>query len=143
MNAQAYLEQLNKLDRFIQNKRYEIAHWQDVAVSCSVNMDGDRVQSSGPSRKIENAVVTYSDLQADLEKQIKRAEAKRQEIIKNIYDVLPPAEYDVLHHIYVQGMMLKEVEAELHRSRSWVSRTHRRGISILQKYLNEKAKNGK
>lgn len=138
MNAQAYLEQLNKLDRFIQNQRFEIAHWKDVAVSCSVNMDGDRVQSSGPARKMENAVVTYSDLQANLELQIKRAEAKRQEIIRTIYEALSPAEYDVLHHIYVQGMMLKEVEAELHKSRSWVSRTHRTGLSNLQKYLDRR-----
>lgn len=132
------MEQLNKLERLIQNTRSEIEHWKDVATGCTAQMDGERVQSSGPKSKIENAVVSYTDLEARLERQIKNAEEKQREIIRTIYEALPADQYDVLHHIYVQGMMLKEVEAELHKSRSWVSRTHRTGLSNLQKYLDRR-----
>lgn len=140
MDAHAYLGQLNKLDRHVQNTRAEIERWQEVATSCTVEMDGERVQSSGPGRRIENAVVTYIDLQKRLEEQISEAEKKRREIINTLYENLPTDEYDVLYHVYVQGMMLKQVEAEMHRSRSWVSRTHRAAIKSLQRYLDSQEK---
>ena len=143
MRAEAYLEQLNKLERLIQNTRSEIEHWKDVATGCTAQMDGERVQSSGSKSKIENAVVSYTDLEARLERQIKNAEEKRREIIRTIYEALPSDQYDVLHHIYVQGMMLKEVEVEMNRSRSWVSKKHRAGMSNLQRYLNAKAEHDK
>lgn len=135
MKARAYLGQLNKLDCVIRNKSAEIEHWQDVAVDCTVHMDGERVHSSGSKQRMESAVVTYSDLQAELAADIKRAQEKKQEIIKTL-ELLPANQYDVLHRIYVQGMMLKHVVSDLNRSHTWVCDTHRKALRNLQKILD-------
>lgn len=138
MRAEDYLAQLNKLDRLIFNTMAEIDRWKDIATGCTVQMDGERVQSSGAKSKIENAVVSYADLQKKLEIQVKRAEEKRVEILKTIYEALSADQYDVIYRIYARGMLLKEVESDLKRSKSWVSKNHRSGIVALQKYLDAK-----
>ena len=136
MRARAYLGKLNKLDRLIANKQAEIDRWESVALDCSVHMNGERVQSSGSKQRMANAVENYVDLAEELREAIHSAELERQSIISTI-ELLPVNQYDVLFRIYVQGLQLKQVEADMNRSHTWVCTTHRKALVNLQKILDK------
>lgn len=133
MDARFYLNQIEKIDRLIQNKKYERDQWMAVAEGTSMTANGERVQSSGPMHKMENAVIKI----VEVDESIKALEDKKQEIIKTI-ELLNAESYDILHKKYVQYMNLEEVGTILGYSWSTIKRKHKEAIRRLQIILNEK-----
>lgn len=139
MRAKEYLEQVYWLDDIIANKNAEIEYWKGVAEGTSIASEGERVQSSGNHQKMAAAVCRY----VELEKDVKRLEGRRDEIIKTIEKLRFP-EYDLLHKVYIQGKLLKEVVADKKKSQSWGTATHKKALRNLQKLIDERGvRNGK
>lgn len=137
MRAKEYLLQIRKLDSLINNKQAEVDHWKAVACSTSTYSEGERVQSSGNKQKMASAVEKYIDVQREITADIDRFIDLKQEVIKTI-EVLPVAEYDLLHKIYVQGWTLDEVADQNDRSRRWADSVHGRALASLQRVLDER-----
>ena len=137
MRAKEYLEQVNWLDDIISNKNVEIEYWKSVAEGLSIASEGERVQSSSNQQKMSAAICKY----VDLEKDVKRLEDKRDEIIKTIEKLRFP-EYDLLHKVYIQGRLLKEISADKKKSYSWGTTTHKKALKHLQKILDERGNHG-
>jgi DNA-directed RNA polymerase specialized sigma subunit len=121
----------------INNKLAEVEHWKDVACGTSTYSDGERVQSSGNKQKMASAVERYIDMQKEIDADIDRLVDKKKEVIKTI-EVLPTAEYDVLHKYYVQGMDFYEVASAMGKSYSWATSVHGRALAHLQRVLDER-----
>lgn len=137
MDAVCFLKQLDKLNAIIENKRVEKARWRDMALSITGHSDGERVQSSGNKQKMADAVIEYSDIDAEIGREIIAAELAKREIIKTI-ERLEAKEYDVLHKIYFQHLTAKEIAAARNRSVSWVRDTHSQALKSLQLILDER-----
>ena len=137
MKADAYLKQIQKLDKLIENKMAEVQKWKEIANNTTVNMSGERVQSSGSHDTVANAVCTYLDLEAELEKDIADLVTKRQEII-GVIEQLNPTYYDILHKIYVQGYTLQEVASLYDRRYEWATTTKGRALKQVQIILNKR-----
>lgn len=135
--AKEYLLQIEKLDTLINNKIAEVEHWKNVACGVGTFSEGERVQSSGDKQKMASAVVKYVSIQAEITADIDRLVDLKQEVIKTI-ELLPVAEYDLLHKVYVQGWTLDMVAEYRDRSRSWADTVHGRALVSLQKVLNER-----
>ena len=135
MNAKTFLEQIEKLDTMIENKRAEVQRWKDIANNTAVNMSGERVQSSGNHDMVANAICTYLDIERE---EIDTLLAKRKDII-GVIEQLPPDEYDLLHKVYVQYFTLKEITYMKKRSYSWATTTHEKALNNLQKILNKRS----
>ena len=140
MNAKDYLLQIQKLDRLIENKLMEVAHWKAVATGTTVCSEGDRVQSSGSKQKMADAVCRYLHMEDEINAAIDRLVDIKQEIIATI-ELLPIDEYDLLHKVYVQGMEMYEAAAEMDKSYRWATSVHGRALAKLQKILNERERN--
>ena len=140
MNSKSYLLQIRKLDTLINNKLAEADHWKSVAFSTSTYSEGERVQSSGNKQKMASAVDKYVDLQAEIDADIDAFIDKKKEVIKTI-EVLPVAEYDLLHKMYVQGWTLDEVAYHNDKSRRWADSVHGRALANLQRVLDERKNN--
>ena len=139
MRAKRYLEQVYWLDDIIANKNAEIEYWQTVAEGLSMGSQGERVQSSSNHQKMANAICKYTDL----ENEVKSLQEKRGEIISTI-EHLNFQEYDLLHKMYLQGRLLKEIAADKKKSYSWATKTHKNALKNLQKLIDERGvKNGK
>lgn len=132
MTAKEYLYQIEKLDRLIENKKAEAQMWREIATNISVNMSGERVQSSGSTDTVANAMCKAMDLDNEAE----RYERKRAAIISTI-ERLDAVLYDVLHKIYVQGFAIKQVAAHYHKCREWASRKHGEALEALEVLLNK------
>lgn len=138
MKAKEYLKQVIKIDKMINNKMYESMQWKSVALGTTVPITGERVQSSSSSKsKMADAMDKYMDIQAEINADIDRLIAARQDIIKLI-EQLSAVEYDVLHKVYIQLKTFDVVAIETNHSYSWVTTVHGRALKHVQELLNKK-----
>lgn len=140
VNAKDYLLQIQKLDKLIENKLQEVAHWKEVATGTTVCSEGDRVQSSGSKQKMADAICRYMQMEDEINAAIDRLVDTKQEIIETI-EQLSIDEYDLLHKIYVQKKELYEAAMEMDRSYRWATSVHGRALANVQKILNEREQN--
>ena len=111
MNAKAFLSEIKKIEKQIENKQAERAQWRDIALNITGNYDGERVQSSGNPHKLENAVINAVDIEREIDECIVRLYKRRQDIIK-VIEQLPINDYDLLYKVYVQGVSFQEIADE-------------------------------
>ena len=100
MKAQEFLKQIKKLDKLIENKLAEVQRWKEIANNTTVNMSGERVQSSGSHDTVANAICTYMDLEREIKQCVDELIDKRKDIL-NVIEQLPATEYGNIHNIYV------------------------------------------
>lgn len=141
MKAIEYLEQIEKLDTLIENKLFEKERWKCIALGTSANSGGERVQSSGSSAKMEDAVHRYIEIEEEIDRIIGKYVDKKQEITDKI-EQLPLEEYNLLHKRYVQFISLKECADIMGKSYSWVTHNHRKALKDLQNILDGGGKSG-
>lgn len=140
MRAKDFLSQIKKLDKLIENKMAEVQRWREIANNTTVNMSGEKVQSSGNHDTVANAICTYLDLEAEIQKRIEELVNTRQDVISAI-EQLSATEYDILHKIYVQDFTLQDVASLYDMSYTWVTTTHGRALKNVQRILDEREKN--
>ena len=152
MNAEAFLEQIKKLDRMIENKQNERERWLMLAYNTTAGAapeTGVRVQTSGNKQLIADAVNNSLDIEREISASIAKLNEARQQII-SVIEQLPVDEYDLLHKLYVgevstdkQGrkhfdyMSLKEAAARLGKSYSWASGTKGSALQKVKKIIDE------
>lgn len=145
MKADRYLQQIEKIDKLIENKIAEAERWKEIAMGSTSFSEGERVQSSGSKQKMADAVARYIDLEAEINAEIDLLVDKKQEIIRMI-EQLPAAEYDLLHKRYVMMKDLRDIAADISEKQgkayttaySWATTVHGRALAHLQKLLNER-----
>ena len=141
MKAQEFLEQYKTQQTIIASCWEEYAMWQDIALNTTGCMEGERVQSSGSKQKMANAVISYTDIEADIKLRIAEAQAIQNEIVRKIA-MLKESEYYVLHGIYILGKQYKEVAASRNppKSTSWATSVHGNALIHLQQLLDAERK---
>lgn len=108
MKAKAFLKQIEKLDKMIENKTFEVEYWKGIANGTTAQMGGERVQSSGSQQKMADAVVKYIELENEVAGQIDILIDTKKDVIR-VIEQLDPIEYDLLHKHYVQHITLYEI----------------------------------
>lgn len=137
-DAKAFLKQLEKLDKIIENKLIEKRQWLDMATGTTGQMGGERVQSSGSQQKMADAVGRYVDIEADIDAYIDRlVDAKRD--VLSVIEQLDLVEYDLLHKIYVQYIPIYEVGDHFGKTYSWATTIHGRALKNVQRILEGRA----
>ena len=133
MTAEAYLEQIGKIDTIIINKLNDYKRWVEVAEGLGGFSVGDRVQTTKNLHQIPDAIGKY----IDIEREIEELKKKRLAIIGSI-EVLPPNEYKILYGIYVDGKSLKELSIESDKSYGWAKVEKAKGLGNIQRMLDER-----
>lgn len=135
MKAKAFLKQIEKLDKMIENKTFEVEYWKSIANGTTAQMGGERVQSSGSQQKMADAVVKYIELENEVARQIDVLIDTKKDVI-NVIEQLDPIEYDLLHKHYVQHFTLYEIAALYGNSYSWAVTIHGRALKNVQNILD-------
>lgn len=147
MNAQDFLEQLQKIDAMIENKTIEKEQWKSIAQSitssnATIIINGvehamEKVQASGEQQKMAAAIASYVDIEREIDQIIAQKVAKRKEII-SVIELLPATEYDVIHKLYVQNLSMDEVAFRCgNYTTAWVGHVKRKAFDMIQKILDE------
>lgn len=133
MEARQYLEQVRKIDKLIENKKYEKAQWMSIAEGTGLSYEGDRVQSSGKPHKMEDAVIKA----VEIGDAIKRLEEQKQEVISTI-EVLEAESYNILHKKYIQYKSLDIIADECGYAYPTIKNKHKKALKQLQSILDER-----
>lgn len=136
MRAKEYMQQIEKLNKMIQNKQAELREWHSIATGTSSPTSGYKVQSSGSQDKMANAVCAYVDIEREINEDIAKLAEQRQEIVRTI-EQLPTDEYDVLHKLYVQFQSIDDVAEFKNKSYSWVTTVHGRALKNVQRIIDK------
>lgn len=134
--ARAYLRQLEKLDKLIENKINEREYWKALAMNTTANSEGERVKSSSNPQKMADAVCRYVDLEKEIDAAVDVLIDRRREVVACI-EQLPAEEYDLLYNVYVQHVPMKEYAYNCGKSYSWALYVHKKGLAALQRLLQE------
>lgn len=147
MNAKEFLKQLQKLDKMIENKSIEKEQWKSIALgitssSKTIIIKGvqhamDKVQAQGEQQKMADAVARYVDIEAEIVICIDKLIDAKKDVI-SVIEMLPAAEYDILHKVYVQNFTLDEYAASCDNSYSWATTIHGRALKEVQRILDER-----
>lgn len=130
MEAKRYLEEYKKIDTMILNKTIEAEQWEALAQSITANMGGEKVQSSSNQQKMQDYICNKIDIEAEIDALI----AKKQDITDTIA-LLPMADYNILHKVYIQSLSFKEIASD-EKDYSNVTTAHGRALQRLQKILD-------
>lgn len=149
MRAKQYLQQIEKIDKIIQNKIIEKEQWFAIATNTTSQIGGERVQSSVSQQKMADATERYYELSREIDQYIDSLIRKKKEVISTI-EKLKPIEYDVLHKVYigiiipeenprtVRYLSLEEVAEMYQKSYPWATSVHGRALKHVQDILDER-----
>ena len=133
MTAKEYLSRIEKLDMLIESKKDELNSFRDTLPDLpSQNLSEERVQTSPQkdasfTRSIERVM--------EMEAAIDKYRYERQEIIDNIYSLSSTSYIKVLSRKYIYHKSLRMVSKELEYSYDWVMKSHKAGLSEIEKLI--------
>jgi hypothetical protein len=139
MNADEFLKQIEKADKIISNKIYEVQKLRLLAVSTTVPTDREVVQTSGVSDKVGNIVAKIIDLECEINDLIDEYVDLQRECIGVIESLESPLQYTVLHKHYVQYKSFAEIAEEEHYSYDGIMKVKRKALEQVDAILNEKS----
>lgn len=140
VNAYKFLNELRKIDAMIKHKEIEIEQLKCIATNSTFCSEGERVQSSGSLQRMEDAIVEFVNIAAEVEEEKVRLIQKKRDII-SVIERLPVKQYEFMHKKYVQFFTLSEIADMEMKSYSWAKNVHRKGLSNVQKILDERKEN--
>lgn len=133
MTTKQYLNQIEKLNRLINNKLSEVYQLKQLASSISVSTDSERVKSSSLQDKIGSAVAKIVDLENEIDSIIDTYVSTRRKIISQIDSIENENYYDVLFSRYVEKKTFEEIAIKTDYSFRQVLRIHDKAVAYFEK----------
>lgn len=139
--AQKFLERVEMIDTIVENKLTEQRQWQDLALSITANMSGEKVQSSSKSTsKMADAVINCIAMESEIAEAVDKLITEKRKVIQTIESLYSPTEYKILHMRYIQHISLTDIADRLNKEYTWVTTTHGRALKSVQNILEGKQK---
>lgn len=137
MNAKEFLQQPKSLDVRIRNKLAEKERWRLVAFGITPKNESERVQSSGTSQKMADAINRYVDIEAEIDAEIDAMIDAKKDIVR-VIEQLETTQYDVMHKRYIQEMTYDEIGFAYGKSKSWATTIHGEALQSVQRILDRR-----
>lgn len=115
MDTKAYLNQIGRLERQIQNKLTEIYQLKTMACSVTVSNDGERVQTSGNKDRLGSVVAKIVDLEHETDELVDNFVSKRKRIIQQIDGI----EIDDYYHVLSMRYVGKNTFEDIAKATNW------------------------
>ena len=113
MTVKEYLRDIEMTDERIQSKRVELDQLKDLTQSITVQMGGERVQTSMQNDKLGSLIAKIVDLQEEILTEIDSFLDEKQKRIRIIEQVRDVNQYRVLHRLYIRYMSLKAAAIDI------------------------------
>lgn len=132
LEAKEYLEKIQGIENKIRRKLAEKRRWFELATNTASKLSDDvKIQSSGSKEKMADVIVTGIVDDDEIDKEIAKLKAERQEII-DLIESLPEPYCDILYRLYVGYEELKEV-AYIRKENHHVT-SNKHGAGLLKVY---------
>ncbi|MCD8005075.1 MAG: hypothetical protein LUE91_05425 [Oscillospiraceae bacterium] len=134
VGAKEYLQSYRRLERTIEQKRWELAALQQsVSGIRAAGYDSVPVRSSGEGRQMEERVVRCMELSNTLQEEIARAMELRDCIVRQIQGMDSPAFSQILYQRYVAGDKLDKIARQMQYSYTYVRHLHGWALAAFQR----------
>lgn len=130
MSAESYLNQINIIDRMIEQSCRRIVELKEIATSISVPMDKEKVQSSGCSDLVGNSVAKYVDLENS---ELGDLLEKKKHIVWQIANMDNSDHYNILYNLYVAKMTMTSIIQRDIRSERQMWRLRSEALTAFEK----------
>ena len=135
--AKAYLSQLYRLDKLIDNKLLELNALKEMSTSISaMAYDSIKVQTSGTKDSIANTITKIVSLEKDINSDIDRLVDTKKEVIETIDKVSDNDLKCLLQYRYLQFKTWEEIAVEMGFSYQWVHKLHARALSEIENLIS-------
>lgn len=139
--AKRYLRTIRGIDKDINRRLAEIDHLKrDLTTMGSMDYAKDKVQAPAKNgANYERIIDKLVDLEQEVMKEIDALIDLRREAAALIQMVQDPAERDVLHYYYVEGLTWEQTAEAAHISDRHVYRVHGRALISFDEVLMKMA----
>jgi DNA-directed RNA polymerase specialized sigma24 family protein len=137
LDAKAFLEQVEKLDKLIENKLREIQQLRSISLNITAKYGGERVQTSPNPHGKTNAIDARIDAEKALDRDIDELIDRKREVIR-VIEQLSARHYDLLYKRYIDLEDLQDIADSFEKSYSWVTTELCRAREYVQIILDER-----
>lgn len=135
--AQVFMERVQMIAEIIPCKLIERQQYKDLALSITANMDGERVQSTGPKSKMEEAVVKCEMAEEEILSAVIKLIEEKNKRTSILEQLDTPIHYKILHFKYIQGMEFVDIADKLGMDYSNVTTTHGRALKCVEALMKK------
>ena len=129
MDVIAWLERFAKLDELIEAKKAEMDRVQELACNTVGKSDG-MPHAPGITDKVGTLVVKLVTLDEELKKY-----SDQKDAMLDVLQMLPAAEYGILHREYVRYMTQEQIADDMNYSTVQVWRIKKNALNLLENIL--------
>lgn len=137
MTTKQYLNQIDRINRMINNKLAEIYQLKTMVCSISVSANEDKVQSSSDKDKLGSAVAKIVDLENEINKAIDVYVDKKERIVSQIDSIKDIMEYQVLFSRYIEHKTFEQISEDNDYSVRQILRIHGNALVEFEKNFGQ------
>ncbi len=137
MTTKQYLNQIDRINRMINNKLAEIYQLKTMVCSISVSVNEDKVQSSSDKDKLGSAVAKIVDLENEINKAIDVYVDKKERIVSQIDSIKDIMEYQVLFSRYIEHKTFEQIAEDNDYSVRQILRIHGNALVEFEKKFGQ------
>ena len=137
MTTKQYLNQIDRINRMINNKLAEIYQLKTMVCSISVSSNEDKVQSSSDKDKLGSAVAKIVDLENEINKAIDIYVDKKERIVSQIDSIKDIMEYQVLFSRYIEHKTFEQIAEDNDYSVRQILRIHGNALVEFEKKFGQ------
>ena len=137
MTTKQYLNQIDRINRMVNNKLAEIYQLKTMVCSISVSANEDKVKSSSDKDKLGSAVAKIVDLENEINKAIDIYVDKKERIVAQIDSVKDIMEYQVLFSRYIEYKTFEQIAEDNDYSVRQILRIHGNALVEFEKKFGQ------
>lgn len=137
--ARRYLLQIRRLEEMIGQKQTQLAELEEMATSGgAIRYDKDKVVTQLRTDTLENRVIRYVDLTAEIQQNIRDYIFLKNSIINEIHQLEDVRYITILHDYYVDDRDMMEIALKLGYSYYHTVRLNREALEEFWRKHNDK-----
>ena len=130
-----YLQQIRLYDSHINTKLEDLHQLKEMVTKITPTLKDDVVSGGGNQDKLGDAIAKIVDLEADIDRDIDRYVAAKQEISATLDKLTDPDQLQVLHMRYVQYKTWEQIACEMNMSYRNVCYIHGKGLQTVNEIM--------
>ena len=132
MTTKDYLNQINRLNRMINNKISEISQLRELAYSVSSIKNEEKVQTSLKPDSIGCTIVKLEEMEKDIDRTIDEYRDKKCKIISQIDGMEDENYYNILFSRYIEKKSFELIATEMSFSYRNITRLHGKALKAFE-----------
>lgn len=130
-----YLQQIRLYDSHINTKLEDLHQLKKMVTKITPTLKDDVVSGGGNQDKLGDAIAKIVDLEAEIDRDIDRYVAAKQEISATLDKLTDPDQLQVLHMRYVQYKTWEQIACDMHMTYRNVCYIHGKGLHAVNEIM--------